>query len=169
MACTQACRPWPSHLDHVLACCPASCPACCPRRVVALWTCPSGSASTRGAGASPRMAGRASAPASARHTPRRGWWKPATSVAVGWGWGGQEALQPMPASWVCQVGMEDVRNKRCEYPGCKRQVYLPQPGQQAKFCKEHALEGMADVKNKQCEHPGCTPQLFSHIVLIIIK
>jgi hypothetical protein len=52
--------------------------------------------------------------------------------------------------------MEDVKNKRCEHDGCKKQPHYGLPGDaQASRCAAHKLEGMGNVKSKRCAHEGC--------------
>jgi hypothetical protein len=57
-----------------------------------------------------------------------------------------------------EVGMVDVKSKRCEHVGCDVQPYYDFKGGKGRFCKEHAQVGMVNVKSKRCEHLGCDVQ-----------
>ena len=52
--------------------------------------------------------------------------------------------------------MIDVKNKTCEYMGCKTLPTYNIAGYKiAKFCVLHKTADMIDIKSKTCEHPGC--------------
>ena len=51
--------------------------------------------------------------------------------------------------------MVDVKNKRCEHPGCDSRPTFDIKGGKGRFCVTHKTAEMVDVKSKRCEHPGC--------------
>ena len=58
-----------------------------------------------------------------------------------------------------EIGMVDVKNKKCEYNGCNKQPVFNNPEEkEGKFCSEHKEAGMINVKHKKCEHEGCNKQ-----------
>ena len=53
--------------------------------------------------------------------------------------------------------MVDVKNRRCEHPGCtSRPVFNREGESRGRFCAVHREPGMVDVKTRRCDHPGCT-------------
>ena len=51
--------------------------------------------------------------------------------------------------------MIDIKNKTCEYFGCKTISNFNYKGEnKAKFCTTHKEEGMIDIKNKKCKEIG---------------
>ena len=55
------------------------------------------------------------------------------------------------------AGMVNVKNKRCENPGCNSlsPVFNVEGATTGRFCTTHKLAGMVNVKSKRCENPGC--------------
>ncbi len=51
--------------------------------------------------------------------------------------------------------MVDVKNKRCETPGCDKQPSYAEFGKPRAFCKDHKLPDMVNVINKRCQQSGC--------------
>jgi hypothetical protein len=51
--------------------------------------------------------------------------------------------------------MEDVKNKRCNHPGCNKQPNFGIPGGRPTRCKMHATCDMEDIKHNQCDNQGC--------------
>lgn len=52
-------------------------------------------------------------------------------------------------------GMMDVRNRRCEEPGCTRQPSYGMEGQRRQFCFTHKRAGDVDVKSTRCVSGVC--------------
>jgi hypothetical protein len=53
-------------------------------------------------------------------------------------------------------GMVDVRNAKCEEPGCIVNPSFNYEGMKpAVRCAAHKLKGMVDVRSAKCEEPGC--------------
>lgn len=56
-------------------------------------------------------------------------------------------------------GMIDVKNTKCEEPGCIKQPSFNYPEQTRGIrCSNHKQPGMIDVKSRKCQEPGCTKQ-----------
>ena len=68
---------------------------------------------------------------------------------------GYEDKQPLFCKSHSEIGMIDVKNKKCEYPGCKTQPGFGILGERAKFCVKHKTEDMTDVSHKKCIYPEC--------------
>ena len=56
--------------------------------------------------------------------------------------------------------MIDVRNKKCEYPGCgSLNPSFNYPDQtRGRFCGKHKEPEMINVRSKICEYPDCAKQ-----------
>ena len=52
--------------------------------------------------------------------------------------------------------MLDVKNKRCEHPGCPARASYGLPAKQATACAQHRTVGMIVQPRKKCSHPRCT-------------
>jgi EsV-1-7 cysteine-rich motif len=48
--------------------------------------------------------------------------------------------------WAQLPGMIDVKNKRCEDPGCGKTPNFGEPGKRARFCSTHKLPNHVNVK-----------------------
>jgi hypothetical protein len=56
-------------------------------------------------------------------------------------------------------GMINVKDKKCDYDGCKtRPVYNCEGELKGIYCTTHKKEGMVNVKSKLCIHIGCKKQ-----------
>jgi hypothetical protein len=55
--------------------------------------------------------------------------------------------------------MVNVKNKTCEYDGCRKQPVFNIEGEtRARYCSYHKEPGMVNVKTKTCEYDGCKTQ-----------
>ncbi len=69
---------------------------------------------------------------------------------------GLEGERPSRCAKHALPDMVNVKDKKCEHPGCLKQPAFNVEGEKnGRFCKEHSLPNMANVKDKKCEHPGC--------------
>lgn len=53
-------------------------------------------------------------------------------------------------------GMENVKDRKCGFGGCKTIPCFGYPGKSPQRCTLHCQEGMVDVRNRLCQSPGCT-------------
>ncbi len=51
--------------------------------------------------------------------------------------------------------MEDVKNKRCMFTGCKTRAHFGTDWHKPLYCNEHKKENMEDVMSKRCLFKGC--------------
>ena len=51
---------------------------------------------------------------------------------------------------ISEEEMEDLKNKKCEFEGCKSQPFFDIEGGKGRFCSKHKNDNMIDVKNKRC-------------------
>jgi hypothetical protein len=55
-----------------------------------------------------------------------------------------------------ELGMVDIKNKKCIYSGCKTIPFYNKEGEtKGLYCSIHKEPGMINVKDKVCIHPGC--------------
>ena len=67
-----------------------------------------------------------------------------------------QGLKPSFCKLHTEKGMINVRDKKCEYSGCKTiPNYNYNEEKNARFCKLHKLDGMVDIKNKKCKSEKC--------------
>jgi EsV-1-7 cysteine-rich motif len=57
-----------------------------------------------------------------------------------------------------EIGMTDIKSKKCASIGCGKRPAFNFAGELPKFCATHQLIGMTNVKNKKCEHENCSRQ-----------